>query len=229
MLRIERLFGSDVLSEIEGRTVIDFGCGLGDDAIELAQSGAAHVIGIDIRESMMKIGRENARAAGLTNVVFTANADRKADVIFSINAFEHFDDPDGALRCMASLLNPGGKVFLSFSPPWLHPFGGHIAFIPFLGVLPWGHVLLPERLICWWRSFYRNDGAKQFREVEGGLSQMTIRRFEKIVRNSPVCFQRLQYLPIKFAGQFHSLWTREFLTSTVRCELVMRVKSYTLH
>jgi SAM-dependent methyltransferase len=182
MSRIEGMFGPNVWSEIKGRTVIDFGCGEGNEAIELASHGAGHVIGVDIRESVMDVGRKNARVAGLENIVFSADAGRKADVIFSIDAFEHFSEPDTILRLMASLLLPGGKVFIYFGPPWYHPKGGHL-----LSFFPWAHVLLPERFLCWWRTFYRSDGAKRFREVEGGLNQMSIRQFENIVKASPFC------------------------------------------
>lgn len=50
---------------IEGRTVLDVGCGPGHYAITLAQRGAAHVLGIDFAEGMLQIASEHARAGGV--------------------------------------------------------------------------------------------------------------------------------------------------------------------
>jgi 2-polyprenyl-3-methyl-5-hydroxy-6-metoxy-1,4-benzoquinol methylase len=44
------LLGDDFFASVAGRTVIDFGCGEGADAVEMAQKGARRVIGIDVRE-----------------------------------------------------------------------------------------------------------------------------------------------------------------------------------
>ena len=47
--KLDKLLGDQFWKEIEGKTVIDFGCGFGDDAIEMAERGAKRVIGIDNR------------------------------------------------------------------------------------------------------------------------------------------------------------------------------------
>jgi SAM-dependent methyltransferase len=44
--KVEALLGPDIWSTISGRAVIDFGCGEGDMTIEMAQQGAALVIGV---------------------------------------------------------------------------------------------------------------------------------------------------------------------------------------
>lgn len=197
------------------------GCGSGVDAITFAQHGAAQVIGIDIREPILRLARRNAGELGLTNTCFTiSTGGLKADVVFSVNSFEHFSNPAKVLQTISEMLLPGGRAFISFSPPWLHPFGGHIGFIPLLGSMPWGHVVFPEKFIMWWRSFYRGDGAKHFHEVEGGMNCMTIGHFEKLVEKSPLRFVSFECIPIKHLKYAHSRLTREFLTSTVRCELV---------
>lgn len=50
---------------IEGRTVLDVGCGPGHFSITLAQRGAAHVTGIDFAEGMLKIAADHAEKAGV--------------------------------------------------------------------------------------------------------------------------------------------------------------------
>jgi len=50
---------------IQGKTVLDVGCGPGHYAITLAQRGAAHVLGIDFAEGMLQVAAEHARASGV--------------------------------------------------------------------------------------------------------------------------------------------------------------------
>ena len=108
----------------------------------------------------------NAAAAGLEAVCpFSTATDERADVIVSIDAFEHFDDPPSILRIMDGLLGPEAEVLASFGPTWYHSFGGHL-----FSVFPWAHLLFSERALMRWRSDIRNDGAARFGEVAGGLN-----------------------------------------------------------
>lgn len=215
--KVEALFGKAIWDEIRDKTIIDFGCGVGGEAIELAQRGAKHVYGVEIKERWLAIAREQARTAQCDNVTFSKAAPEPADMILSIDSFEHFADPAAILETMAKMLKPGGYVVASFGPTWYHPLGGHL-----FSVFPWAHLIFSEKALCRWRSHLRNDGAQRFSEVEGGLSQMTIRRFEHLVEESPFRLDRLETVPIRAARKFHNRLTREFLTATVRCELSPR-------
>ncbi len=48
------LMGNEFFADIAGKVVIDFGCGEGTDAVEMATKGAKRVIGIDIREDVCR-------------------------------------------------------------------------------------------------------------------------------------------------------------------------------
>jgi 2-polyprenyl-3-methyl-5-hydroxy-6-metoxy-1,4-benzoquinol methylase len=50
---------------IEGRTVLDVGCGPGHFSITLAQRGAGQVTGIDFADGMLKIAAQHAEKAGV--------------------------------------------------------------------------------------------------------------------------------------------------------------------
>lgn len=50
---------------IEGRSVIDVGCGSGHYAIVLAQRGAKSILGIDFAKGMIELADGNARLAGV--------------------------------------------------------------------------------------------------------------------------------------------------------------------
>jgi SAM-dependent methyltransferase len=216
-IKIRTLLGDALFNELRGNTVIDFGCGEGDDAITLAKNGALRVIGIDIRESVLDRARQKARRDGLENVcLFSTAINEQADAIVSIDSFEHFADPAAILLTMASLLKPGGSLYASFGPTWYHPLGGHL-----FSVFPWAHLLFSEKALIRWRSDIRSDGATRFGEVEGGLNQMTIARFEKLAKQSPFVIDFLEAVPIRRLRLLHNRLTREFTTAIVRCKLTL--------
>ncbi len=212
--------GNEFFSRIAGKVVVDFGCGEGEEAVEMAAKGAKRVIGIDIREEVLDLARQKARCAGAEgNCSFTSSTTELADVVVSIDAFEHFGNPAGILDTMSTLLKPTGEVFISFGPTWYHPLGGHL-----FSVFPWAHLIFSEEALIRWRSTFKTDGATRFSEVAGGLNQMTIARFEGLVGSSPLAFASLELVPIKKLRGFHNRATREFTTAVVRCVLVKRSK-----
>ncbi len=216
--KLQSYFGPGIWDEIEGRVVIDFGCRCGADAIESARHGAAHVIGLDIVPAALQAAANAAAHAGVADrCTFATSTDARADRILCIDAFEHFADPAAILHTMETMLRPGGAVLATFGPPWLHPYGGH-AF----SVFPWAHLLFTERALCRWRGDYRDDGATRFDEVEGGLNRMTIRRFRRLVAQSPFRFASFETIPIRALRWLHHWLTREYLTSMVRCRLVRK-------
>lgn len=216
--KLDVLLGSDFINKIVGKTVIDFGCGEGNDAIEMAQKGARRVIGIDIREDLLQRARNKAIEAGAQNsCIFTTSTGEHADIVVSIDAFEHFADPGRILNTMNTLLQPAGEVIVSFGPTWYHPLGGHT-----FSVFPWAHLIFSEEALIRWRSTFKTDGATRFCEVAGGLNQMTVRRFEKLVEQSPLKVAALEFVPIKRLKPFHNRLTREYMTATVRCQLIKR-------
>ena len=216
--KIEKLLGKKIWEETKDKVVIDFGCGDGDDAVEVAARSARKVIGIDIRERALAKARQTALTRGVAErCTFATKTDEKADVILSLDAFEHFDDPAAILRIMRKLLKDDGCVIAVFGPTWYHPFGGHL-FSP----LPWAHLIFTEKSLIRWRSDFKTDGATRFCEAEGGLNQMTIRRFEEIVGASDFKFAEFESVPIRKIHFLANRLTREFTTAIVRCKLVPR-------
>jgi SAM-dependent methyltransferase len=202
--------------EVKGKTVIDFGCGEGGETVEMALNGARRVIGLDIREDILRVARDRAESLGLAAVChFTAKTDELADVIVSIDAFEHFANPAEVLDIMFSLLRPGGECLVSFGPTWYHALGGHL-----FSVFPWAHLLFSEKALIRWRSTFKSDGATRFSEVAGGLNRMTIGRFEKLVAASKFTLAELEAVPVRKLRPVHNRLTREFTTALVRCRLV---------
>jgi 2-polyprenyl-3-methyl-5-hydroxy-6-metoxy-1,4-benzoquinol methylase len=145
--------GDELLTLVKDKTVIDFGCGDGIATLDLVCHGAIKVIGIDILETALSKARNNAAAAGLADCCeFSTSTKTKADVIVSLDAFEHFGDPAAILNIMHDLLRPGGCVMASFGPTWYHPLGGHL-----FSVFPWAHLVFSEAPLMRWRASIRAD------------------------------------------------------------------------
>ncbi|HXG93211.1 MAG TPA: class I SAM-dependent methyltransferase [Blastocatellia bacterium] len=216
--KVEALFGPQIWSELEGKVVIDFGCGAGADAVEIAARGAARVIGLELRENLLRQARLRAEAAGLSDrCAFARETDERADVVLSMDSFEHFDDPAAILKAMRRLLKDDGVAIIEFGPTWYHPLGGHM-----FSVFPWAHLIFTERCLIRWRSDLKSDGATRFSEIEGGLNQMTIRRFKKLVRESEFEFKSFEPVPIRRLRWLANPLTRELFTAIVRCRLAPR-------
>lgn len=218
--KVEALLGKQIWDEIAGKVVIDFGCGTGGTAIEMAQRGAQSVIGIDIQERWLTIAREEAKSSGVSDRCrFVRSAEAKADVIVALDSFEHFDDPAEVLRQMSDLVKPDGCIRAAFGPTWLHPLGGHL-----FSVFPWAHLIFTEKALIRWRSDFKSDGATRFGEIDGGLNQLTIRRFKRLVDESPLRIVEFETLPIRQLRPVANRFTRELTTSIVRCKLIPRSK-----
>lgn len=114
--KLEALFDPTIWEQVAGKVVLDFGCGIGDEALEIACHGAKQVIGLDIREDFLAIARSRQADAHVSNCTFVRNLDAQADVIFSVDSFEHFDNPGEILSEMARLLSPGQGYCFVRSP-----------------------------------------------------------------------------------------------------------------
>ena len=214
--KLEALFGPQIWTHVQRKTVLDLGCGHGTEAVEMAERGARLVFGVEVEECCLDMARQLASARGVSRrCVFTREATEKVDLIISLDAFEHFADPGGVLDLMCDRLNDAGKALICFGPTWYHPLGGH-----FYSVFPWAHLLFSEGSLTRWRAQYKTDGARSF--GESGLNKMTIARFRHLVEHSRLRAASLETVPIRRLRSLHNRFTREFTTACVRSTLVRR-------
>ncbi len=116
----------------EGDRVLDVGCGFGDTAIQLARrvGPAGSVIGIDCCDAFLKVGREDAAAAGLSNVEFVEGDAQSHpfqpvyDFVFSRFGTMFFENPVIGLRNMRTAIKPSGLMTMIVwrrvdDNPWL--------------------------------------------------------------------------------------------------------------
>lgn len=144
-----------LLGHVRGKAVLDFFCGDGVEAVELARAGARRVYGIDINTGCLEIARWNAEQAGVAGVMefLPEPPPVPVDLAISLDSFEHVADPAAILRTLYNLLTPGGALVSSFRPPWYHPLGGHL-----FSVFPWAHLIFSEAALIRWREDRRPIG-----------------------------------------------------------------------
>jgi 2-polyprenyl-3-methyl-5-hydroxy-6-metoxy-1,4-benzoquinol methylase len=83
--------------------VMDYGCGYGFQTIELAKAGAARAIGVEINPEFLAAAAENAQKAGVADKCrFCEFPDEKADVVVSLDCFEHYEDPPAITAAFAT-------------------------------------------------------------------------------------------------------------------------------
>jgi arsenite methyltransferase len=102
-----------------GERVVDVGSGGGIDSLIAAKmvGPSGRVIGVDMTPAMLDKARTSAAAAGMTHVEFREGfgeslpvEDGWADVVISNGVLNLMPDKDAALREMARVLKPGGRL-----------------------------------------------------------------------------------------------------------------------
>ena len=174
-------------AEIRGKSILDFGCGIGLQSLALSEGGAGYVLGLDLQEEGLEIARARARERGVAperlefKTAIPESVQGSFDIVLSKDSFEHFDDPAAILQMMAASLNSDGRIFITFGPPWFAPYGSHMHFFT---KFPWVNVIFSERTVLNVRNQFRNDGATRYEDVQGGLNRMTVKRFETLIAQS---------------------------------------------
>jgi len=106
-----------LFDNIKGSVALDYCCGNGEVATEMALHGAARVVGIDISSVAIANARELARSAGVDGVCefmvmdaeHTEFVDGTFDIIHEYGALHHLDLA-AAYAELSRLLKPEGKL-----------------------------------------------------------------------------------------------------------------------
>ena len=107
------------LAGMEGKTVIDVGCGGGILSESMAASGA-NVTGIDLSEKALKVAKLHLLESGhqveyrkITAESLAKERPQHYDIVTCMEMLEHVPDPMSVIQSCTELVKPGGWVFFS--------------------------------------------------------------------------------------------------------------------
>lgn len=110
-----------LLPDLNGKSVLDLGCGYGHNCADFVSRGAARVVGIDISEKMLAVAKEESanekieyRNMSMTDI---SELGETFDFIYSSLAFHYVQDFDAFAKAMYSVLNVGGQLLFSQEHP----------------------------------------------------------------------------------------------------------------
>ncbi|WP_287804469.1 bifunctional 2-polyprenyl-6-hydroxyphenol methylase/3-demethylubiquinol 3-O-methyltransferase UbiG [Diaphorobacter sp.] len=115
-----RLDWINQLSPLEGRKVLDVGCGGGILSDSMARKGA-EVTGIDLASKALRVARLHALEAATPRVQYREISVEELanecpgsfDTVTCMEMLEHVPDPQSVVAACARLVKPGGWVFFS--------------------------------------------------------------------------------------------------------------------
>lgn len=144
----------DLLVPHKPALLLDIATGTGDFALEALRLNPQKIVGIDISEGMLAVGREKLKRKNLShkielqlgdseNLAFADNSFDAATAAFGVRNFEHLVK---GLSEMHRVLKPGGRVvILEFSKPKTFPFKQVYNFY-FKQILPvFGKIISKDR------------------------------------------------------------------------------------
>lgn len=144
----------DELIAIKPNAILDIATGTADLALECMRLKPAEIIGIDISNKMLDIGRHKIMAKGYQGIIRLEQADSEQlpyddarfdaiTVAFGVRNFEHLEE---GLKEMYRVLRPGGKVvILEFSQPDRFPVKQFYNFYSYKVMPKIGQMLSKER------------------------------------------------------------------------------------
>ncbi|MFZ4543707.1 MAG: bifunctional demethylmenaquinone methyltransferase/2-methoxy-6-polyprenyl-1,4-benzoquinol methylase UbiE [Saprospiraceae bacterium] len=119
------------LKNTQAKQILDVASGTADVALEIfRQLNVEKVIGVDISEQMLEMGRKKVIKAGATSVIELRTGDAE-NLAFPDNSFDavtvsfgvrNFENVEKGLQEINRVLRPGGKlIVLEFSTPRIFP------------------------------------------------------------------------------------------------------------
>ena len=112
-----------LLGDLAGRSVLDLGCGGGQNAVACALAGA-EVTAVDLSAAQLAYGQELAAAHQVSIRFIQGDAANLAklvepgiDLILAIQLFQYVEDLAPALTACRDVLRPGGHLVISLDHP----------------------------------------------------------------------------------------------------------------
>ncbi|MGE3919006.1 MAG: class I SAM-dependent methyltransferase [Hyphomicrobiaceae bacterium] len=139
---LERRLLLRLAGDLRGRAVLDVGCGDGTLTLAFARAGAAPVAGCDIDPRMIfhAVGRATQQQQAVHYAVADALrlpfADCSFDLVTVVAVLAFVADAEGAVREMARVLRPGGRLIIGELGRW-SPWAARRRVREWLGSMTW--------------------------------------------------------------------------------------------
>lgn len=112
---------SALLPDLTGKTVLDLGCGYGQNCYDFVKRGAKSVIGVDIAEKMLQVARTEYADDKIKylnmSIEDVTNLNQTFDLIYSSLAFHYVKDFNALAKNTYAMLNDNGTLLFSQEHP----------------------------------------------------------------------------------------------------------------
>ncbi len=202
--------------ELDGKRVLDIGCGVGAFVRRLREF-SPHVCGVDIDAERVAQGARELPGLALAVGEYLPFADETFDVVLMHEVLEHVTDDAATLAEAKRVLVLGGKAVV-FCPNRLYPFETHGVFlgkryvfgnIPLVSYLP---DLLRSRLVPHARAYTRGGLRRLYRwaGLRPRLHAYVFPGFDHVMARRPLVGRTLRALlyplessPLRIFGLSH--------------------------
>jgi ubiquinone/menaquinone biosynthesis C-methylase UbiE len=114
---------SSFLNIQQGQSILDVGCGTGDDVLSLAElvGKTGCVVGVDSSENMIEEAKKRSKLRGGNKISIELHVGNAHHLDFADNTFDcsraerllmHVDDPSKVIAEMARVTKPGGHIVI---------------------------------------------------------------------------------------------------------------------
>lgn len=119
LIEIPQFF--NLIGDVDGKTILDLGCGAGDHDRKLIELGAKSILGIDLSEKMINEAKKTTDNNKITYKVMSMTdidkLDQKFDLVVSSLAIHYIEDYDLLCKKVYNILNDGGSFIFSNGHP----------------------------------------------------------------------------------------------------------------
>lgn len=118
------------IASVHPKKILDVATGTGDLAIAAVSPDTKEIIGVDIADQMLEVGRKKISEKNLSHIISLRNGDSEAlpfesdsfDAVTCAYGVRNFENLEAGLKEMNRVLRPGGKMaILEFSHPKQFP------------------------------------------------------------------------------------------------------------
>ena len=217
------------LLDLNGKRIMDFGCGMGGMTLWYASNWECEVYGVDIDGHHIQVAKQIQQKYQVQNVHFVQRnvienpLEGTFDYIFLNDVIEHIplDVLEHIFLQLEKVLSPKGRIFISY-PPWKSPYASHLNHVI---KIPWCQFLpsaILDDLIEKNNHPIVGELESDLKEAYKGLNHMTHQKITRIIAKTSLktIYRKSHCILNKFPGlhkmnfrlfPLNYLITKEFL------------------